>query len=154
TAHEVRALARSRLEPTKVSVIVGGSSVMHGTGQRSGHVWTDQLQRLLGSDYQVLNLAVRSGQPVEFGAIAAEMLAGDHPRLIYVTDYRNPVEVDGNMYRYLFWDAYCRGLLQVNAARDAWVREAIRLRRNDEGFKELQREMKIDAQLRVRDFWT
>src|SRR5262249_22566775 len=154
TASEVRALARSRLDKDKVSVIIGGTSVMHGTGQRSGQVWTERLQRLLGDRYQVLNLALRSGASVEFGALAAEVIASDHRRLLYVTDYRAPVEPDGFRYRYLFWDAYWQGLLRENLAREDWVREVARRRADDEAFWELQRAMWLDHWLRARDLWS
>src|SRR5207244_523682 len=47
TASQVRALAKSRLDPDKIVVIVGGSSVLHGSGMRGGHVWTTELQAQL-----------------------------------------------------------------------------------------------------------
>src|SRR5690348_8568906 len=55
TVNEVCALARGRLDRDRVAVIVGGSSVLHGTGQRADQLWTDRLQALLGDDYRVIN---------------------------------------------------------------------------------------------------
>jgi len=66
TASQVRVLARERLDPNKIAVIVGGNSILHGHGQRVEHVWTRRLQKLLGDDYCVLNLAVFSAEPAEF----------------------------------------------------------------------------------------
>src|SRR5262249_38079452 len=63
TVGQVRQFARSHYDRDKVLVIVGGSSVLHGTGQRAGHVWTDRLQEELGDGYQILNLALRGGRP-------------------------------------------------------------------------------------------
>src|SRR5436309_1005569 len=47
TACQVLELAHSRLERDQIAVIVGGTSVLHGTSQPPGHVWTDRLQALL-----------------------------------------------------------------------------------------------------------
>ena len=44
TARQVRALGRAQLDPNKIVVVVGGSSIMHGTCQRVDHVWTKRLQ--------------------------------------------------------------------------------------------------------------
>src|SRR5437868_13109561 len=40
TASEVRAIARSRLTADKIAVVVGGNSVLYGSGQRAEEVWT------------------------------------------------------------------------------------------------------------------
>src|SRR5438270_788218 len=60
TASQVRAIAKSRLDPDKVAVVIGGNSILYGTGQRAEHVWTKELQALLGDPYQVINFAMRS----------------------------------------------------------------------------------------------
>src|SRR5262249_8702245 len=114
TASQARALARARLDPAKVAVVVGGNSVLYGTGQRGRAVWTKELQALLGERYQVINLGARGAEPSEFGATAAEMLSGEYPRLIFISDLGSstaPGNPDGNIYRYFFWDAYYKGLL-------------------------------------------
>src|SRR5262249_11133575 len=85
TASQLRALARGRLDPNKIAVIVGGNSILHGVGQRVEHVWTHRLQKLLGNDYCVLNLGVFSAEPAEFGAVVAEALAAEYPRMILIT---------------------------------------------------------------------
>src|SRR5438045_8141064 len=48
TVCEMCQLARSRLDPGKVVVIIGGSSVLHGTCQTADEVWTRRLQDDLG----------------------------------------------------------------------------------------------------------
>src|SRR3954463_15698565 len=48
SASQVVALARSRLRRDRVAVIVGGSSINHGVGQRLEEVWTRKLQADLG----------------------------------------------------------------------------------------------------------
>ncbi len=126
TVHQVRELARSRLDPDKIVVIVGGSSVLHGMGQSQAQLWTRKLQALLGDRYQVLNLALRGALPPEFGAVAAEVLARDYPRLLLVSDLL-PIgmrsEPDGHGYKYFFWDAHSRGLLLPDAEREDRLRE-------------------------------
>src|SRR5437867_942014 len=44
TASQVRALARSRLQRDKIAVVVGGDSVLQGTGQNITGLWTRKLQ--------------------------------------------------------------------------------------------------------------
>src|SRR5204863_7293825 len=69
-ARAVRALARSRLDPNKVVVVVGGNSIMQGFSQAPDEVWTRRLQEQLGDEYQVLNLALPGCTVVEFGTTA------------------------------------------------------------------------------------
>src|SRR4029077_411188 len=68
----------------KILVLVGGDSVLVGVGQSKEQVWTQELRRLLGPDFQVLNLAFRGAGPMEMGAIVAEVLSKKYSRLIYV----------------------------------------------------------------------
>ncbi len=128
TVNEVCALARSRLDPNRVVVIVGGSSVLHGTGQPAAQVWTDRLQARLGAGYQVLNLAQRAGRSAEVGAVVAEILARDYPKLMLITDaqpgWLHP-EPDGLYFKYFFWSAHYRGLLLPDAARDQRLSETV-----------------------------
>jgi hypothetical protein len=170
TARQVRALARARLDPDKVAVIVGGSSVLYGAGQRAAELWTGRLQEILGDRYQVLNFAFVGAKTSEFGAAAAEMLSRDYPKLILVTDlapglmYPSP---DGFRFKYFFWDASSQGLLLPDAGR------ADRLRRPDfqaeveaggpkapgpskaaERLAELRAQMRLNAALYFNDLWT
>lgn len=154
TASQVKASVLSRLDPDKILVIVGGSSVFHGTGQKRDQLWTRKLQERLGPRYLVVNLAVRSGGPEEFGATVAEMLLADHPRLILVDDCQAGqfcAHPDGNHYRYFFWDAYWKGYLQPDPGRDARLQEAAPVR--SEQRQECQRRMLLDSILFSEDLW-
>ena len=42
------------------------------------------MQAELGDEYRILNVAVSSGAPTEYGEVVAEMLSRDHPRVIHV----------------------------------------------------------------------
>src|SRR5207245_11801285 len=98
--------------PNKIIVIVGGSSVLHGTGQAASQVWTRKLQEVLGERYQVINLALRCGRTNEFGQVAAEMLLAEYPQMIFICDCFSGdlfAEPDGLFYKYFYWDAYYKG---------------------------------------------
>ena len=169
TASQVRALGRELLDRDRIAVIVGGSSVLHGAGQRTGQVWTEYLQAALGDDYRVINLALPGCLPAEFGATAAEMLADAFPRLIFVTDAflhnaaagatlppsvraaASPVHA---FYGYFFWDAFFKGLLPADASRTAAVRASAPSRRWDARSAELERGMRLDSRTYSRDLWT
>jgi hypothetical protein len=172
TVGQVRQLAKSRLDPDKVVVIVGGSSVLHGTCQRADHSWAHHLQEQLGDRYQVLNLAMRAGDTAEFGAVMAEVLGRDFPKLILVADMKpgwvHP-DVGGARHAFLFWDAYYKGLLLPHADRDRrladQVTEVERIeqeqgkaavpvhRHGAERQRELRAEMWLDRALYFHDLW-
>jgi hypothetical protein len=171
TARQVRALARARLDPNKVTVIVGGSSVLYGAGQRAAELWTHRLQGLLGHRYQVLNLAFVGAKTSEFGAAAAEMLAQDIPKLILITDlapgYFYPAP-DGFQFKYFFWDAYSQGLLLRDRRRDDRLRLPDLQAQVEAGngktpcpsgapaerLAELRAQMRLNSPLYFNDLWT
>src|SRR5438105_802334 len=45
TASQVRAIAKSRLKDEKIAVVIGGNSILYGTGQNVDRVWTKELQK-------------------------------------------------------------------------------------------------------------
>ena len=157
TVSQVRSLAREALRPDKIAVVLGGNSILLGAGQGSVNLWSKHLQRLLGDDFRVLNLAQPGAGPFEFGPAAAEVLLRDHPRLIFVTDAwtvpRLPEELpDGRPpWRYLYWQARARGLLADHPERDAALRRLERWRGED--FHELRRQCELDARLSFHDLW-
>jgi len=151
TASEVRALGRELLDRDRIAVIVGGSSVLRGFGQAPDELWTRHLQAELGDGYRVLNLAMNGAFPAEFGGTAAEMLARDFPRLIFLSDATlacagaaEPGAATGpagERYRYFFWDASFKGLLPP--APD----------RGEAPGGELTRGLRLDALVYSRDLW-
>jgi hypothetical protein len=159
TASQVRALARERLDPHKVAVIVGGNSILQGHGQRAQHVWTRELQSLLGDQYCVLNLAVAGARPYDFGGVIAEALSGEYPRLILVTALGTSVYHavdDKHTYRYLYWDAYYKGMLSPAPDRAARLAEqdAQKEAEGDTGPAELKAGRRLDSLLFFQDLWT
>lgn len=123
---QVLNLARERVQPGKILVVIGGSSILNGVGQRESQVWTRRLEEVLGENYVVLNLAFRGNYSHEFGGWIAERLVNDGVPVIFVTTSNDPnlrADWDGDVYRFFFWDAWGKGLLPPDAARDQWLDE-------------------------------
>lgn len=124
TVDELCALVRSRCRPDQVLVIVGGNSVFNGVGQPVQKLWTEELQRQLGDGFAVVNLAMRGASTTDGAAVVAEALRTEYPRQIYVANtspFIEPGALGSETYRYLFWEAWYRGLLERTPARQAAV---------------------------------
>jgi lysophospholipase L1-like esterase len=169
TASQLRALGEARLKPEKVTVIVGSSSILFGTGQTMPEVWSQKLQAELGDDYQVLNLAIGGASPQEIGAIAAEIIGQTHPKLIFVGSVapaQMAGDIDGNLYKYFFWDAYYKGMLIPDQGRQEKI-DALLASREYSGVivpdkhpwslgprgEELLLQARLDSQCRYCDLW-
>jgi hypothetical protein len=124
TVDELRALVRAQCRPDQVLVVVGGNSVFNGVGQPAAEVWTRHLQAELGARFAVVNLALRGGYALEGAALIAESLRDEFPRTVLVTN-TSPFKPSGvlgsDTYRFLFWEAWQRGLLVDTPARRAAV---------------------------------
>jgi len=153
-------LARQKAKPGKTLVVIGGNSVMQGVGQRVNYVWSGELQRLLGDDYVVLNLAMRGQHPNEFGGHIAERLAADGVPVIYVTigvpHLHWGCDWDGSStYRYFFWDAWGKGFVPPDPRRDQWLDEDFFTRHaKDQPALEARRRGRIDGITYAHDLWT
>ncbi|QIF00797.1 hypothetical protein [Roseimicrobium sp. ORNL1] len=156
TASHVYRLGLARTKKERINVIIGGSSVLNGTGQAANELWTDKLSELLGPDYRVLNLGFRAAAPGEFGAIGAEMLL-DRRRVIFVSIiYPAGVagQPDGVFFRYFFWDAWYKGLIDRNLPdRAASVAGLDKKRESDPKYFELRRGAWLNAHLFFNDWW-
>lgn len=122
TARQLHGLL-SEIPEDKVIVVVGGTSRFFGVGQSLDHLWSNKLQDLLGDDYKVVNLALRSGRPDQFGNHAAEAMIAAGRKVIYVADIHvtERFQPAGTFpsYYYIFYDAAARGLLLPSPGRDA-----------------------------------
>jgi hypothetical protein len=65
-----------------------------------------------------------------------------------------PEVPDGITYRYLFWDAYTRGLLRSDPEREEALRWVKQVFSQTESFHELRREKWMDSALYFNDLWT
>ena len=155
TARQVRTIIESSREAApKVYVIVGGSSVLHGSGQPPDLVWTRFLQEELGPDYQVINFAQRSGSPADFGNIAAELLLLQSRPVIFVADadivsYARPLQ--DSFYRHIIFDAWHRGYLLPWPPRDRLLSEVAW--RGPKELREPALGSILDAALNFNDLW-
>jgi hypothetical protein len=157
TANQVLALGLAGDDPDQVLVVVGGSSVMNGCGQSREGVWTRRLQDRLGPRYRVLNLGMRGGGTVEFGGVAAEMLAARHPKVIFVTSTSILGGGGGatfGTYQYLFWDARSRGLLPDDEEHQRWADQARLLRPDEPIHLERKWGLEVDRVVYGADLWT
>lgn len=156
TLEELRSIVRAKCRPGQILVVVGGNSIFYGVGQPLGKVWTDELQRRLGPEYSVVNLALRGALCTDGGAIVAESLRDEFPRQIYVANtspFSSPVPHGVEPYRYLYREALSRNLLLPFGPRQQlWgefsrteVRSGERLEKWSMGV--------LDRVLRFRDLW-
>lgn len=161
TASQVRALALASGEPDDIFVFVGGSSVLFGTGQGTDDLWTRYLQRALGDRFTVLNFAFPGGAPQEHGAVAAQSLAKDGFKVVYIMDAPTGgigAPPDGGLNRYVFWDAYYKGRLPEHDER--WPRIEEHTRRRvapgivaETALLELRIRALLDSWLYFTDLW-
>jgi hypothetical protein len=155
TVSQVRALVKDSVRSDQILVIVGGNSIFYGVSQPVDQVWTRRLQEHLGDRYKVINLAMRGAGPTEFGAIVAESLLEEHPRLIYVADVGpGSMPIEPHTYGYFFWDAYYKGLLPHDPVREGLVKQWRRGHRHNSAFAELRTRLWVDSYLYTADLWT
>jgi hypothetical protein len=159
TASQIETFGRRQVDADKIVVVIGGNSILYGTGQRPDGVWTAKLQELLGDRYQVINFALPGARPAEFGELCAEILECDHPRLVFITDCGSS-GIDGNpegwTYRPFFWDAYYKGMVAPDPERDEALRRAVREEpiAGINAFHDPRLGARMDATLRFQDLWT
>jgi hypothetical protein len=157
TITQIRNVAQAHLDREPIAVVIGGNSLLYGSGSGPEEQWSRHLQNLLGHRFQVINLAMFSASPGEFGAVAAEVLSQHYHRLILITDHwPEPLasigDPDGMTYRQLFWEARARGWLLPDRGRDERLRVLGR-ERQERSFVELQYQVGLDTQLCFRDLW-
>jgi hypothetical protein len=136
----------------RILVLVGGDSVLLGVGQSKEQVWTRELQRLLGPDFQVLNLAFRGAAPMEMAAIVAEVLSKKYPRLLYIAREDAPMWMgspDGFWFSYLFWQTAAAGKLVRFTPRSEELEKEFSV--SDANLREAKKEAWLRAYF---DHWT
>jgi hypothetical protein len=146
------ALVRHSTSKKQILVIVGGSSVLIGESQKEKEIWTAELQRLLGPDFKVINLAFRSAEWTEMGAVVAEVLSKEFPRIIYVADQvpMNTYPIVPETYAYLFWQAQASGKLLKFQPRSDKLKETILFAKDPQ----LRGRMTEEALRGFIDYWT
>jgi hypothetical protein len=157
TASQLVAHVRHHTPAGKIPVIVGGASYFRGTGQNPSEVWTLELQRQLGDRYVVFNFAIDQAPITAFAAVAFEILAREYPEAIYVAN-GNPKSGapwdGGDIYGYLFWDAYYKGLLPSSIAESDRIRDFARAERGTRAGLERHLGAWCDQFAYACDLWT
>lgn len=157
TASQLAAHVRVTVPPGKTPVLVGGASYFRGTGQNRGELWSVELQRLLGDRYVVINFAIDQAEITSFAAVIFKILAHEYPDLIYIAN-GNPVAGfpadGGEIYRYLFWDAYYKGLLPEAVLAGDNIRALARDQRRERNGLELHLGKWLDSHAYACDLWT
>jgi alginate O-acetyltransferase complex protein AlgI len=157
TASQVMAVADSTLPKDKIIVVVGGDSVFLGLRQNVNEVWTIELQKQLGDRFAIFNVGMPDGSPTGIGAVTFEMLAKNHPRIIYAFSqlpmYR--VEIDGGItYRYFFWEAYYKGLIDLSPDRRREMEQCRSAEMKNPDGQELHIGTFLDSYVNANDLWT
>ena len=159
TASELVSYVRQTVPKDKVLVLVGGASYFRGPGQNPGEVWTLELQRLLGEDYMVINFAIDFAGITDFAGAVFQVLARDYPRIIYVSNGSpfgngdNGVD-GGEVYRYIFWDAYYKGMFRPVTPWIQSVHNRGRTERGTPAGLEMHLGKWMDAKSYACDLWT
>lgn len=151
-------LAKSKIEPGKTLVIVGGDSVFNGQGQTVDKLWSDQLQKDLGDKYTVVNISFRGGRVFEGAYWIYEALSKEKHDVIFTTNAFGAVigiPCGNTPYRYMFWDGHFKGFLRDFQARKDFIdfNPTLLVDQAQKPLDELFLCMQIDKYLRFRDLW-
>ncbi len=140
----------------KILVLVGGNSVLLGVGQKKEQLWTKELQRVLGPDFAVVNLAFRGAFLTEMGAVVADVLSKKYSRLVYVTIETSPLRMElpagEGTYEYLFWQGQASGKL-FKIASGSEQGEAVSAKRGREFLSESALRGYFDYWSHASDLW-
>jgi hypothetical protein len=157
TINELLTIVRKQATPHQILVIIGGNSILVGVGQPPVHLWTKRLQAELGDGYCVVNFAFRGALPTDGGAVAAEALRQEFPRQIYVANAAPTQEIPAagsRVYRFMFWDAYYKGLLIDDPIRAAAIKASVTTEGADAAeLRELRIREGFDRLFYFQDLW-
>jgi hypothetical protein len=157
TVAEMCSIVRARCRKDQVLVLIAGNSINYGAGQSADKLWTDELQRLLGAGYCVINFAFKGASSVDGGVVIGEVLRNEYPQQIVVTNAApvQPAEPGGSGgYGYLFREARGKGMLVNWAPREARLEEWNRI--HEIGTSDVLCERlvnRLDEVVAFRDFW-
>ncbi len=138
-------------------VIVGGSSLFKGYGQRPEDLWTEKLQKDLGKNYFVINYAIDGGTAFEGGSWIAEMLLKRSRKVIFITNAepRKISSVNGWMFKHAFFDFYNGNHLLPSPSRDEALREALNPQSENANNEMIENELgkRVDRYTNSSELW-
>lgn len=157
TTNELLSYVRHEVPKDKTLVLIGGASYFRGMGQDKNELWSKELQKKLGPDYAVVNYGADLAGATAFAGVAFQILAQEYPKILYIANI-GPVEhhdIDGGeLYRFIFWDAYYKGLLPSGAG--AWAEDLQKIlaqQRRDSATKEMHLGKWLDSYTYSCDLW-
>ncbi len=156
TVNEMMAIVRSKIKPGQILVIVGGNSILRGVAQLPDQMWSKRLQEKLGDGYCVVNFAFDSSLITDGASVAAEALRDEYPRQIYIANAfpaQAPTPGGSNVYRWVYWDAYYKGLLMADEPRASAIAGNIVKYYFKDGIQELRISSWLDSWCYFNDFW-
>ncbi len=166
TVNEMMSIVRAKIKPGQILVVVGGNSILRGVAQLPDQLWTQKLQDRLGDGYCVVNFAFNASLITDAASVAAEALAKEFPRQIYIANAaptQAPTPGGSLVYRWVYWDAYYKGLLIDDPARAKKIAAnmAFRIPQPDGSFfypfkgniQELKLASWLDSWCYFNDFW-
>ena len=148
SAKHVFAWAEAQASKGKINVLVGGSSVMFGNGQKEQDTISKKLEGYLGPKYTVINLALNGGGSFGQATYIEAWLRSLGYRTILVTDFlpiNEPPYTNYPTYSYFFWDSYYANLIVKNPA----LSEVI----DNRSFNEMRYLMWINSKLHFLDLF-
>lgn len=156
TVGNMMSIVRTKTKPDQILVVVGGNSIMRGVGQTADQIWTKTLQENLGPGYSVVNLAFDGSGITDGAAVVAEALRQEYPRQIYIANAAptQPPAPDGtSVYRFVFWEAWAKGLLIDDPERNAAIIQSNKTPAVGEGLEELRTRERLDRLFYAHDLW-
>jgi hypothetical protein len=156
TVSEMMSIVRSKIKPGQILVVVGGNSILRGVAQLPDQLWSQKLQEKLGDGYCVVNFAFNSSLITDAASVVAEALSKEFPRQIYIANAaptQAPTPGGSNVYRWVYWDAYYKGLLLEDAPRAKKIAENIKGYPFNAGIQELRISAWLDSWCYFNDFW-
>jgi hypothetical protein len=156
TAREVMPVVEA-VPPTKIMVVIGGSSVLNGHHQREAEIWTRYLQELLGDRFAVINLAIPAGRPGQLGIHAAEAILKAGRRVLFVADTNltltfSPIGFEPP-YDHIYYDWKADGFLLPSVGRDEVVHKIEIDPSRNKGLQELKIGSSLNHLLYFNELW-
>lgn len=157
TVAELSSIVRARCRPDQILVIIGGNSILYGSGQPTDQLWSRRLQELLGARFCVVNLAFRGGSASDGASVVAEALRQEFPRQILVANtgtVQGTSPIGSGPFRFLFWEAYYKGELEDYAPRNVYVKMELDAHDGrDSAWLDTAGRVWLDRELHFRDLW-
>jgi hypothetical protein len=132
TVDNLRHFVKGKAPREKTLVLVGGSSILLGAGQKDKVLWSKILQEKLGPDFAVVNISFRGCYFTSVGLPIAEILSKEYARWYYITDFSADWLPKWNLfpkgpypYRYVLWQSWLSRQLLKNPGRDAELKGLI-----------------------------